>query len=300
MTLSEDLAIHARTISDDIEHGASHILKMASGSLYTALKRNPSADQKEIIGSCREFALRLISAHRRMAPILNFSNMLFLFLEDSKEDLELNEKLRELARKISRESSEAVDTAAAKAEKYISGNQFLTHSRSSTILHFLTKVRERDDFQVYSTQSRPGAEGRLLAGELAVAGIKTIIIEDSEVMRYLDRVSALLVGTDAIIPSGLVNKVGTHLAALAAREMGIPIYCLTESIKIWPFDQPVLEGLSKGSLSPLGGFEFFELVPGSIFNRLFLESGQTTFEQVVLRSENFRIASELKKYAISE
>jgi len=297
MTLAEDLAIYAKMISDDIEHGASHVLKIASGSLDTALKKNSSATSMEIRGACREYALRIMGVHRRLAPILNFCNHLLLEIETSKDDPELGKKLSDFAITVSEQSSEALEKVAAHANGVISGNHFMTHSRSSTLFHFLNHIRDRDDLQVYITQSRPGGEGRLLAGELAVAGIRTVLIEDAEVMRYLDRVSAVLVGTDAIIPGGVVNKVGTHMVSLAARELGLPIYCLTESIKIWPFDEPILTGLSKGFPSPLGSFEFFELIPGSAFSQFILNSGPTTFDEIVLKMESFHLAQEMQRLA---
>ncbi|HDP97237.1 MAG TPA: hypothetical protein ENN25_06065 [Euryarchaeota archaeon] len=296
MSLSEDLAIYARTIAGDIEHGASHILKIAAGSLRTALSKNSNAPTKEVHGATREYALRLVSAHRRMAPILNFCNEVLLILQshDEKDDT-VAAKLLQYTLNTSKESSNALENVAAHASRSISGNQFMTHSRSSTLLHFMTKVRDRDDLTIFVTQSRPGAEGRLLAGELSVAGIRTILFEDAEVMRYLDRVSALVVGTDALIPSGIVNKVGTHMISLAAREMGVPVYCLTESIKIWPFDHPILEGMARGAISPLGGMEFFELVPSSMFHAIVLETGPTTFDEIIMGTENVRIAPEISR-----
>lgn len=297
MSIAEDLAIYTRTISDDIEHGASHLLKIAAGSLRTALKKNSDATPLEIVGASREYAVRLSADHRRMAPILNFSNGILLTIEASKDnESEIRDHLLDFSLKVMDESTDAIKRVAAHADNIISGNGFMTHSRSSTLLHFLTHIRRREELSVYVTQSRPGGEGRLLAGELSVAGVRTILFEDSEVMRYLGRVSAVIVGTDAIIPSGVVNKVGTHMISLAAREVGIPIYCLTESMKIWPFDEPVLEGLAKGVPSPLGGFEFFEFVPGNVFDRIILESGPVTFEEIVLRADEFQIAAELRRF----
>lgn len=296
MSLSEDLAIYARTISGDIEHGASHILKIAAGSLRTALTKNSDARPKEVVGAAKEYALRLVSAHRRMAPILNFCNDVLLILQSHDEtDDTVSARLINYSLKVSQKSANALESVAEHASRAISGNQFMTHSRSSTLLNFLTRIRDRENLTVFVTQSRPGGEGRLLAGELSVAGIRTILFEDAEVMRYLDRVSALLVGTDALIPSGIVNKVGTHMISLASRELGIPVYCLTESTKIWPFDHPILEGMAKGAMSPLGGMEFFELVPSTMFHRIILDTGQMTFDEIIMGTDNVQIAPEIAR-----
>jgi len=295
MSISQDLATFSKAISDDIEHGASHILKIAAGSLHTSLLKNPNATPLEIKGAVKEYALRLISGQRQMATILNFCNLLLLELEESKDETALGKNLREYSLSVTRDSTEAMAKIAAHAEKAIEGSQFMTHSRSSTLLHFLIRMRGRAGLITYVTQSRPGAEGRLLAGELAVAGIPTILIEDAESMKYLARTSALLVGADAVIPGGVVNKVGTHMMALAAKELGIPVYCLTETTKIWPFDEPIIRSISMEQSAPISGGGVFEMIPGSAFKAIILESGPVAFDKISINRENIKIAPEIRK-----
>lgn len=297
MSLSQDLASSAKTITEDMEHGASHILKIAAGSLHTALLRNPTATPLEVRGATKEYALRLISGQNQMATILNFCNLLLLEVEDPKGNADLAKNLREYAMRVSKDSTEALARIASHASDLIDGSLFMTHSRSSTLLHFLIKIRERQGFGVFVTQSRPGAEGRLLAGELAVAGIRSVLIEDAETMRYLPKTSAMLVGADAIIPSGVVNKAGTHMMALAARELGIPVYCLTETTKIWPFDEPIFSIVTMEPSSPMNGRGLFEMIPGSVFKSIVLETGPTTFGQISVKRDAVRVAPEIRKLA---
>lgn len=295
MSISQDLASFAKTISDDMEHGASHILKIAAGSLHSALLKNPNATPLEIRGAVKEYALRLISGQRQMATILNFCNLLLLEVEEVKDETAIGKNLRDYALRVTRDSTEAMAKIAAHADKMIEGSQFLTHSRSSTLLHFLIRMRGRNNLMVYVTQSRPGAEGRLLAGELAVAGIRAFLIEDAEAMKFLPRTSALLVGADAVIPGGVVNKVGTHMMALAAKETGIPVYCLTETTKIWPFDEPIIRSISTEQSAPMSGSGVFEMIPGSVFKAIILESGAVPFDKISINREDIKIAPEIRK-----
>jgi len=223
MSLSKDLAGFANTISEDTEHGASHILKIAAGSLHTALLKNPNADPAEVKVAAREYAVRMLHSQRQMACVLNFSNSLLLALHSAKDDSALSKELKDFSVSVSKSSASALLKIASHAKEAVSGSSFMTHSRSSTLLGFLTSVKDRKDFIVYVTQSRPGSEGRLLAGELAVAGIRSVLIEDTEATRYLPESSAMLVGADALIPSGVVNKIGTRMMALAAHEIGVPV-----------------------------------------------------------------------------
>ena len=295
MTLSEDLAIYAKTICEDTEHGASHILKIASGSLQTGLRKNPDASPLEIRGASKEYVLRLLSKQRQMASILNFSNRLLKVLAETKDDESVGKNMRDFATNISKDSSEALISIGTYSNKMILGSRFMTHSRSSTLLHFLSQNKEKEETTVYVTHSRPGGEGRLLAGELAVAGIRSILIEDAEAMKYLPDVSALIVGADAIIPKGIVNKVGTYMMSLAAKEVGIPVYCLTESIKIWPFDQPILDGLRVGESHFASGNGLFEITPPHLFKSIILETGPVSFNQIPLSGDKNQLAPEIRK-----
>jgi translation initiation factor 2B subunit (eIF-2B alpha/beta/delta family) len=105
----------------------------------------------------------------------------------------------------------------------------------------------------------------------------------------------MLVGADAVIPGGVVNKVGTHMMALAAKELGIPVYCLTESTKIWPFDEPIIKSISTEQSTPLSGSGMFEMIPGSIFDAIVLESGPVAFDKISINREDIKIAPEIRK-----
>ena len=294
MSLTTDLANFAKGISEDAEHGASHILKMAAGSLHTALIKNQKAEPAEVKGAVREYAIRMIHGQRQMACVLNFSNNLLLALSSITDDSKLSKELKSFSINVSAGSAEAISKIASHSKEAISGSSFMTFSRSTTLLSFLTTIRERGDLMVYVSQSRPGSEGRLLSGELSVAGVRSILVEDAEAMRYLPETSALLVGADAFIPSGVVNKVGTRMLALAAHELEIPVYCLAERIKIWPFDEPILNSITPGS-SKMRGNTLFELVPGSLFDSIVFETGPTTFEKIALDRKEIEIAPEIRK-----
>ena len=294
MSLTEDLAIYARGISEDLEHGASHILKIAAGSLHTALLKNPKAGSAEVKGAVKEYAVSMMYGQRQMACVLNFSNTLLLAINSANEGANLYKDLKEFSIGISTGSTEALSKIASHSKETISGSSFMTYSRSTTLLGFLTSIKGRGGLMIYVAQSRPGSEGRLLAGELAVAGVRSVLIEDSEAMRYLPETSALIVGADAFIPSGVVNKAGTRMVALAARDLGIPIYCLAESIKIWPFDEPILSSIASGTSKVRGGM-LFELIPGSMFDKIILETGPTTFEKIALDRKEIEIAPEIRK-----
>ena len=294
MTLAGDLSLFAKTIAEDTEHGASHILKIAASSLHTAIKRNPNTPPSEIRTLVKDYALRLVSGQRQMASILNFSNRLLLELARHEGDKEIGKKIWDFAIAISRESSEALVQIGNQSSIAISGIRFMTHSRSSTLLHFLSQSKNRKGLSVCSTFSRPGGEGRLLSGELSVAGVYSELIEDAEAMKYLPECDALLIGADAIIPKGVVNKIGTHMLCLSARETRVPVYCLTDSMKLWPFDEPIEKGLRSKGMRPVSGLDLFEITPGGLITKIIFETGSKDFKAVKFDASAESIAPEIR------
>jgi ribose 1,5-bisphosphate isomerase len=94
---------------------------------------------------------------------------------------------------------------------------------------------EGKSFEVVCTESRPVFQGRITAKEMLDAGIKTIMIVDSAVRHFMNEVDFVVVGADAITSEGnVVNKIGTSMVALAAKEARTPFYVATELLKFDP------------------------------------------------------------------
>ena len=121
------------------------------------------------------------------------------------------------------------------------GTAVMTYSFSSTILAaFREAWRRGKQFSVICPESRPVCEGLAMAASLGMAGIPSSLIADSAIYQLLPEVDLVLVGTDAVCRRGIVNKTGTTLLALAARDLKVPIYALCSSDKLLPrtYDPP--------------------------------------------------------------
>jgi methylthioribose-1-phosphate isomerase len=83
-------------------------------------------------------------------------------------------------------------------------------------------------FHVLLTETRPRMQGaRLSAWELHNLGIPFEIIPDSAAGFYMNRgeVKLVLVGADRVAANGdTVNKIGTYMLSVLARENGVPFY----------------------------------------------------------------------------
>jgi ribose 1,5-bisphosphate isomerase len=115
-------------------------------------------------------------------------------------------------------------------------SRVLTHCHSTTVTNMLKKAKkDGKTFEVVCTESRPVFQGRLTAKEMLDAGIKTTMIVDYAVRHFMNEVDFVVVGADAITSEGnVLNKIGTSMVALAAKEARTPFYVVTELLKFDP------------------------------------------------------------------
>ena len=187
-----------------------------------------------------------------------------------------------------------------------------THCHSSVTTNILLEAwRQGKKFNVICTETRPRYQGRITAKELIDAGIPTKMVVDSA-MRWAIRnhdIGMILIGADAITSEGTVlNKIGSRLLALVAREMHIPLYVATPLLKfnpdttfgvleridmrhhdeVWPEKPPELKILNPA----------FETVSRRYIDGLITESGifpATVVSQVVYETYPYLKSELLKK-----
>jgi len=143
-------------------------------------------------------------------------------------------RVKDIVDSIKRHVSSVRDAVASLGSRRISdGDVILTHSYSSTIINLLRKALERGvTFSVYVTESRPIGEGLITAEALSRMGIKTILVVDSAVRFVMKKVNKVVVGADAVAANGaVVNKIGTSLVALAAKEARVRVYVAAGTYK---------------------------------------------------------------------
>ena len=122
----------------------------------------------------------------------------------------------------------------AASEAFPRGTRVATLSYSSAVEAVLLAVRRQLGLVVVF-ESRPGGEGLSLARVLRGAGVRVTLAPDAAMRAYIGSVDMVLVGADTVTRDGcLVNKVGTRLAALAARDAGAPLVAVFEAFKVHP------------------------------------------------------------------
>ena len=154
------------------------------------------------------------------------------------------ETVKELVGEVSQVSSQFLESLERSKEKIavigskriFHHSKILTHCHSSTVTNMLKKAKEEGkSFEVVCTESRPVFQGRITAKEMLEAGIKTTLIVDSAVRYFMNEVDLVVVGADAITSEGnVINKIGTSMVALAAKEARTPFYVVSELLKFDP------------------------------------------------------------------
>jgi translation initiation factor 2B subunit (eIF-2B alpha/beta/delta family) len=133
--------------------------------------------------------------------------------------------------------------------KLIKNNSIIfTHCHSTNVINSLIYAKRKGKkFQVYNTETRPLFQGRKTARELEKAGIKVTTFIDSATDIALERkqgtrkTSLILIGADAILKDGVINKVGSDMIAELAHVDKIPLYVVADSWKYSSHHVPIEE-----------------------------------------------------------
>ncbi|HUS49920.1 MAG TPA: hypothetical protein VMZ91_07125 [Candidatus Paceibacterota bacterium] len=119
-----------------------------------------------------------------------------------------------------------------------SGDVIFTHCHSTNVIQALIYAKKKaKKFQVYNTETRPLFQGRKTAKELKKAGIKVTMFADSAIDIALEKkqdtmkTDIVLLGADAILTEGVINKVGSGMIAELAKINKISLYIIADSWK---------------------------------------------------------------------
>ncbi len=217
----------ARMLRADRVHGAMELALQAVEAAVNLLVAHPERDPRQV---ARAFA----TARPSMAAIGNAVALTLAPVADGSVD---RERLRERTATLRAQWAADAERLTTIAMPHIPLD-LLTYSHSSTTRTALLALKGHLR-TVFIPEGRPVDDGKGLAGILAAAGIPVTVITEAQAGRWVREVDAVLVGADTVAPDGSVyNHMGTATLALLAREYGTPIYSLTHTIKVAPYDRP--------------------------------------------------------------
>jgi translation initiation factor 2B subunit (eIF-2B alpha/beta/delta family) len=267
----------------DHRSGAAELLRRAAG-VFTLLL----TDQAKVINltdarrAVVETAVAVIRAQPDIAPLARLADSALEAACRATQTADALRMAEQAAHEFIVRAARSAEQAAAHAADLISDNAtVLTHSRSSTVLAAFTQAsRAGRRFRVIATESRPLMEGRALAEGLAGESIHVTFIADAAAALMMPQVACVMVGADRVTPNCLVNKIGTRMIALAARECGVKMIALCDTSKflaawpalseanrrrdeLWPAAPPQVEVVNR----------YFEPTPLDYFTGIVTEDG---------------------------
>ncbi|MFZ1493913.1 MAG: hypothetical protein WAU60_10945 [Candidatus Competibacter denitrificans] len=274
----------AREIRDDRVRGASELARCCLAVLAQAACEVPAEEITPWRALLLRLARELAVIRPSMAPIKNLVDSWSAGVAlDVVSDLPTARRLAaEAAERLIVHSRQAVGDCAAQAARLLGpGQRVMTHSFSSTVLE-TCRLLQDTGLRMIVTESRPLEEGRRLAEQLSAWAVPTTYITEAQMALFVAKADAVLVGADSLLADGaVVNKVGTHLLALAAHEHGVPFYVCCERFKRWRADEPVPD-LEEMASTELGVPDwpnvkirnvYFEVTPAHLVSRWIDEAG---------------------------
>lgn len=267
-------------ISNDQTHGAEYLSIRSLRNIKRIALEVPQEDAEELLCLLKQSAAEIAESKSGMSPLNNRLAKLFYDLPrtDSLEDL--HKIIPERVEKLIEEAHEKKNAVIQEASKFLGKkNSFITISYSSTVKETIQSLHKP---RIIISESRPLLEGKKLARELADDNIDTTLIIDAAIGSFIEEVEVAITGADSILSDGsVVNKVGTKLLALAAKDMGRPFYAICGSIK---FDiREKITGricLKEGSTSDIANIQnvnirnpVFEITPPHLITGIITDIG---------------------------
>ncbi len=143
------------------------------------------------------------------------------------------------------------------ARKVIPGGTIMTHSWSSTVIELMNRVKPR---RVIVTEARPFSDGLRVARELVHSGISATLITEAQMALFVHEADAVVVGADTILPEGdFINKIGTRILALAARDAEVPFYPVAETLKVSAPSEPLPFAVQEGKAKEICSEKWLEV-----------------------------------------
>lgn len=282
--MAEPVAEFRARLAADRLHGASELARQSLEFLAELARSTPAPDPATLVAGLCAAADFLVATRPSMAPLYNLLGRWKGALARCGHLplAEARAAAAGAAESVAAESKRAVDRAAGHAATHLgAGCTIATLSLSSTVAAVFEKLREAG-VRAIVAESRPLNEGHRLAAALSAWHIPTMLVTDAALGRYAAGADAILVGADALTADGaVVNKTGTYLLALTARDNGIPFYVCCESFKrLSPSSEgPELEEMDPAELGApeLPGVRvmnpYFEVTPARLVSAWITEAG---------------------------
>jgi len=230
-------------IREDIKsmkiRGAGRIARAGASALSEAATSYRGSDIRDFISYMEVIAEYVRSARPTAVSLPNAIAYVMNRLRRAKissvqEGIEAVNKLAEEFIEYSLNAVRIIGELGAK--RLVNGDVVMTHCHSTAAVSVIVTAHRMGKVNTaYVKETRPKMQGLITAKALADAGLDVILIPDSSVRYYMKKVTKVVVGADTISANGaVINKIGTSMVTLAAKEARVRTYVAAETYKFSP------------------------------------------------------------------
>lgn len=229
-----------KKIKDLKIQGATNVAMAAVDALSSLVQKSKAKDRKKLWQEIDAGKRKLFETRATEPMMRNFLNYFTARLAGANEIKAMKADAKKVAAEVLLLKKAAkAEIARIGAERIENDSIVYTHCHSSTVVDILKEAARTKKFEVYNTETRPRLQGRITAAELAKAKIPVTHFVDSAAKYALKKADVMLIGADAITPTGIFNKVGSGLFAEVARKYDVPVYVCSVA---WKFDPASIMG----------------------------------------------------------
>ncbi|MFB6270516.1 MAG: ribose 1,5-bisphosphate isomerase [Halobacterium sp.] len=295
------LAPEVEATADDIAEmevrGAATIARAATDALETQARESDADSPAEFREQLRTAARTLRDTRPTAVSLPNALRFVLNEMDgDTVADLrastiEATERFRD---QLDRAQD---DLGAIGANRLRDGDTIMTHCHSTDALACVeAALDDGKHIEAVVKETRPRKQGHITAKQLREWDVPVTMVVDNAARRYLDDVDHVLVGADSIAADGsVINKIGTSMLAVSARERGVPVMVAAQTLKLHPDTltghtveiemRDETEVLSDDERADIGDVDVenpaFDVTPPRYVDAIVTERGQFPPESVV-------------------
>ena len=284
-----------QSIAMDRYHGAEWLSNAALGTMIAFALNAGANDADELREAMKSYARRIAESRPSMTPITNKLGMFYSRLPEGAALNELRASATKLATMIITESRKDRSRLVENAKSVLGEPETVfTISDSSAVADVVLGVGVKN---VVVTESRPQMEGRNLAERLTGEGVNVLLVVDAAAAMFVESADVAVVGADSVLYDGsFINKIGTRIVALAARDQGVPFYvvCSTSKFNVMNYlgRGVEIEEKEPSEVAEIEGVNvrnpYFEVVPGRLVTGIITEMGVMEPLDIRRRMEEMR------------
>lgn len=212
--------------------GSSNVRKAVLLAVRESVLQSKAKSVKGLRSELGKNMLLLASARPTEPETRNALISIWHIAEQDLPAEKMKEDIANACERFEKNRNEALEKICAYAmDELKKCETIFTHCHSSTVGKILIAMHQKGTLKkVFCTETRPLFQGRITARSITKAGISCTMVVDSAARAFIGEADAFLTGCDAIFYNGsVVNKIGTSMISLAAKQKKVPHYVATVS-----------------------------------------------------------------------